>query len=43
MAGKGTFPYSYLSSWEKLEEKQLPPYEAFYVELEERNVTTLQD
>ena len=29
IAGKGTFPYSYISSWEKLEEKQLPPLKLF--------------
>ena len=40
IAGKGIFPYSYVSSWEKLEENQLPPYDAFYDELEECNVTS---
>ena len=43
IAGKGTFPYSYVTSWEKLEERQLPPYDAFYDELEEKNVTSLED
>src|SRR5437773_7398848 len=43
IAGKGIFPYSYASSWEKLEEDRLPPYDAFYDELEESNVTTPED
>jgi hypothetical protein len=43
IAGKGTFPYSYVNSWEKLEECQLPPYDAFYDELEEKNVTSFED
>jgi hypothetical protein len=43
IAEKGTFPYSYISSWEKLEETQLPPFDAFYDELEEQNVTSLKD
>ena len=43
IAGKGIFPYSYVSSWEKLEENQLPPYDAFYDELEECNVTSQEE
>src|SRR6266699_797117 len=40
IAAKGTFPYSYVNRWEKLEETTLPPYEEFYDELQERIVTT---
>ena len=35
IAAKGIFPYSYVSSWEKLQEKRLPPFEDFYDVLEE--------
>ena len=35
IAAKGIFPYSYLSSWEKLQEDRLPPFEDFYDVLEE--------
>src|SRR5438552_709691 len=35
IAGKGIFPYSYVNSWEKLQENQLPSFEDFYDELEE--------
>ena len=40
IAAKGIFPYSYVNSWEKLEETSLPPYEKFYDELQERIATT---
>ena len=30
---KGVFPYSYLDSYDRLEEKQLPPIDAFYNDL----------
>jgi hypothetical protein len=36
IAEKGIFPYSYVDSWQKLEETSLPGYENFYDELEER-------
>ncbi|KRT85550.1 hypothetical protein AMK59_2282, partial [Oryctes borbonicus] len=30
---KGVFPYAYVSAWERLEEQQLPPIEAFHNDL----------
>ena len=30
---KGIYPYEYMSSWDRFEEPQLPPIEAFYSEL----------
>ena len=30
---KGIFPYEYVSSWDRFEETQLPPIEAFYSKL----------
>src|SRR5271156_1255278 len=43
IAGEGVFPYSYVSTWEKLEETELPSYDDFYDVLEERNTTSLED
>ena len=36
---KGIYPYEYLSSWDKFEESQLPPIEAFYSSLNMSNVS----
>ena len=30
---KGVYPYEYMDSWEKIDETQLPPIEAFYSSL----------
>ena len=30
---KGVYPYEYMSSWDRFEETQLPPTEAFYSKL----------
>ena len=35
LADKGIFPYSYVDSWKKLEQTQLPAFEDFYDELSE--------
>ena len=35
---KGIYPYEYMSSWNKFEESQLPPIEAFYSSLNMTNV-----
>src|SRR3981189_2786313 len=43
IAAKGIFPYSYVNSWEKLDETSLPPYEDFYDELEERIAITPEE
>ena len=37
---KGVYPYEYMSSWDKFEEVQLPPIEAFYSNL---NMTYVSD
>ena len=34
--GKGTYPYTYFDSWERMDEDQLPPIENFYNDLEEK-------
>ena len=34
---KGIYPYEYISSWDKFEEVQLPPVEAFYSNLNMSN------
>ena len=39
---KGFFPYEYLDNFNKLNEKQLPPHEAFYSSLKNSNITTEQ-
>ncbi|KAK3085829.1 hypothetical protein FSP39_009262 [Pinctada imbricata] len=36
---KGFFPYEYLTSTEKLQERQIPPHSAFYSSLKEKNIT----
>ena len=36
---KGIYPHEYLSSWDKSEESQLPPIEAFYSNLNMMNVS----
>ena len=36
---KGICPYDYMSSWDKFEESQLPPIEAFYSNLNMSNVS----
>ena len=36
---KGVYPYEYMSSWDKFEESQLPPIEAFYSNLNMTNVS----
>ena len=36
---KGIYPYEYVSSWDKFEESQLPPIEAFYSNLNMNNVS----
>ena len=36
---KGIYPYEYMSSWDKFEESQLPPIEAFYSNLNMSNVS----
>ena len=36
---KGVYPYEYMSSWDKFEESQIPPIEAFYSNLSMFNVS----
>ena len=36
---KGIYPYEYMSSWDKFDESQLPPIEAFYSNLNMSNVS----
>ena len=36
---KGVYPYEYMSSWDRFEESQLPPIEAFYSNLNITNVS----
>ena len=36
---KGIYPYEYISSWDKFEEAQPPPIEAFYSSLNMTNVS----
>ena len=36
---KGIYPYEYVSSWDKFEESQLPPIEAFYNNLNMSNIS----
>ena len=43
ITAKGIFPYSYIDSWDKLEEDELPPIAAFYDELEERITISEED
>ena len=35
---KGIYPYEYMLSWDKFEETQLPPIEAFYSNLNMSNI-----
>ena len=34
MRRKGVYPYEYMDSWDRFEETQLPPKEAFYSKLD---------
>ena len=43
IAAKGIFPYSYASSWERLEDTKLPPLSEFYNDLEEAITVTNED
>ena len=36
---KGEFLYSYIGNWEKLEENQLPPKEAFFCKLNNTSIS----
>ena len=36
---KGIYPYEYMSSWDRFEESQLPPIEAFYNNLNMSSVS----
>ena len=36
---KGIYPYEYIDSWERFDEKTIPPKEAFYSELNLENIT----
>ena len=36
---KGIYPYEYINSWERFDEKTIPPKEAFYSELNLNNTT----
>lgn len=36
---KGVFPYEYLDSWERLDEGQLPPKEAFHSTLTDEDIS----
>ncbi|XP_031559466.1 uncharacterized protein LOC116295702 [Actinia tenebrosa] len=36
---KGVYPYEYMDSWERFEEQQLPPQEAFYSTLNEAGIS----
>ena len=38
LSSKGVFPYDYLDDWAKLQEKQLPPKEAFYNKLKGKHI-----
>ena len=42
LQSKGVYPYEYVSSLETLNEKQLPPIEAFYSHLSQRGITDSQ-
>ena len=39
LARKDIYPYDYMSSWDKFEESQLPPIEAFYSNLNMSDVS----
>ena len=36
---KGVYPYDYMDSWERFEEPQIPPKEAFYSKLSDENIS----
>ena len=36
---KGVYPYKYMDSWEKFDENTLPPKEAFYSNLNVKDIT----
>ena len=36
---KGVYPYEYMDSWEKMDERQLPPKEAFYSKLTDTDIS----
>ena len=36
---KGVYPYEYMDSWEKMDETQLPPKEAFYSKLTDTDIS----
>ena len=35
---KGVYPYKHMGSWEKFDEKSLPPKEAFYIKLNLKDI-----
>ena len=37
---KGIYPYEYMSSWDRFEETQLPPIEAFYSKLNMSSISS---
>ena len=37
---KGIYPYEYMSSWDRFEETQLPPVEAFYSKLDMSSISS---
>ena len=39
MLRKGIYPYEYIDSWERFDEKTIPPKEAFYSKLNLENIT----
>ena len=39
LLGKGVYPYEYLDSWEKFDERSLPDKEAFYSNLNMEDIT----
>ena len=39
MRRKGVYPYEYVDSWEKFEETELPPKEAFYSKLNMKGIS----
>jgi hypothetical protein len=38
MLRKGVYPYSYMDSWERFNEPELPPKEAFYNDLHDEPI-----
>ena len=36
---KGVYPYEYMDSWEKMDEQQLPPKEAFFSKLTDSGIS----